>query len=142
MIAGYYPATRWASYGKRFMSTNGPCPAIECKSFDTCEGRMSVWDESLIPSGYTGSVWAVSAPTGWSGDRWNKKYELASVTGCLSLTGETGPRGSYDVFWRVDMSGITGVAHGQYYGVQVMVDGWTGIHHTADLVIKVKDYLK
>jgi len=142
MISYHYPATRWASYGKRFYNSAGDCPVIECKSFDTCEGRLSIHDDALIPTGYTGTIWSVSSPTGWSGDRYNKQYELASVTGCLSLTGETGPNGSYDVFWRTDMGGITGVAHGQYYGVQVMVSGCTGVHHTADLVVHVKDYLK
>lgn len=101
-------ATRWASYGKRFTSVD-PCPAIAVKAQDYCEGRLSVWDDSMTPLGYTGVLWRVQAPTGWSEDRYNKDYVVQPTTGMVGLSGETGPSGSYDVFWKVDMKGVTGV---------------------------------
>jgi len=138
-----FAATRWASYSKRLFN-DGACPIVNCKSTDSCEGRLTVNDGSINPQSYTGVLWSVSAPTGWSGDRYNKQFIVQPTTGVLKLTGETGPNGCYDIFWRADIANVTGVAHGQFYGVQVVLNalGETGPHHTADLAIQVLDHYK
>ncbi|MBD3387586.1 MAG: hypothetical protein GF414_01470 [Candidatus Altiarchaeales archaeon] len=68
---------------------------------------------------------------------------MSGGTGVLTMSGETGPLGMYDVFWRVNMAGLTGVAHGNLYGLEIglntHVAGATGPHATADLVIEVED---
>ena len=138
-----FSSTRWASYAKRLFN-DGPCPTLYCKSTDSCEGRLSIYDAQFNPSSYTGAVWSVSAPTGWSGDRYDKQFIIQPITGALKLSGETGPGGSYDIFWRVDVAGITGAVHGAHYGLQIATNvlGETGPHSTADLVIKVQDHYK
>jgi len=137
-----YRPWRWACYNKR-LDDSGPCPSVTAKTGDSLEGRVSYWSEDLNPMGYTGMLYRVEGPTGWSGDRWNKDYAVEGGTGVLTMSGETGPSGAYDVFWRVDVAGVTGMAHGQYYGLQVGVNTHvaqeTGPHATAYLVIEVSN---
>jgi len=142
-----YPISpaRWASYGKPFYNA-GSCPGIRCKSRDTVQGRLSFYSSTLTPEGYTGVLWCVQSPTGWSGDRYSQAYVVQPVASVVSLTGDTGPNGSYDVFWEVDMQAVTGIAYNDYYGLQISMNPGmsqeTGPHYTADLVIHVQDSFK
>lgn len=124
----------------------GRTPLFKTKSYGTLEGRIAfdTGTTGINPQGFTGSLWRADAPTDWA-RRYNKAYELP-ITGILNLSGETGYQGStYDVAWRLDMSGITGIEHGQFYGMEIALNptaGGTTTRYEATAIVQVKDDFK
>ena len=138
-----YRPWRWTCYSRQVQDSK-ICPMLKAKTSDMLEGRVTFYCDDLVPTGFTGVVWACAGPTGWSGGRLDKDYVVPGGTGVLTMQGDTGPRGAYDVFWHADISGFTGVADGQWYGLQIgtNTESATGPHFTAELGIRVRDTFK
>jgi len=106
-------------------------------SHSAVEGTI-IWTSAL--GGCTGALYACGSPTGYYDNRYKRLHEIGS-TGVLDMAGATGIDGLYRTTWRINVPGITGVGHGQYYGFAAYA-GETGTYGTAEIVIKVDDKIK
>jgi len=111
-------------------------------SASAADGVIQYTQSSMVGRGLTGMAYRLGSPTGSYDDRWDRLYDVGD-TGVLSFAGSTGSDGRYEISYTFDVSGVTGVAHDQYYGVEFTVNAAdapaTGLHSTTQTIFHVQD---
>ena len=141
----YYKSLRPLPYKETVYSTHTDRDdAYLVNSASAVDGVIEFTQDSMVGRGCTGMVYRLGSPTGYYSDRWDRQYAVGD-TGCLSYSGSTGYQGTYQIEYTFDVSGVTGVAHDQYYGIQFEINKGaaeapvTGLHMTTQTVFHVHD---
>lgn len=109
-------------------------PVVKCKSTSTIGGSIK------LPSDLTTIDVELSKCIGETGVRYLPVLDIG-VTGTTLFY--TGLNDTID--YTFNASGVTGIAHGQYYGIKFMTNQGLSLpneKHTANIVVQIEDEVK